>query len=83
MQSYVLLSEHKDKEESFHHRKNISPKNMQKNCLNIRIFSHIPISENIFYEEKYFKTYFFEKKCPKENNVLKKSISLHRFKKTT
>ena len=51
MQSYVLLSEHKDKEESFHHRKNISPKNMQKNRLNIRI--------------------------------LKKSISLHRFKKTT
>ena len=40
MQSYVLLSEHKDKEESFHHRKNISPKNMQKNRLNIRIFSH-------------------------------------------
>ena len=73
MQSYVLLSEHKDKEESFHHRKNISPKNMQKNRLNIRIFSHISISENIFYEEK----------CPKENNVLKKSISLHRFKKTT
>ena len=59
MQSYVLLSEHKDKEESFHHRKNISPKNMQKNRLNIRIFSHISISENIFYEEKYFKTYFF------------------------
>ncbi len=58
MQSYVLLSEHKDKEESFHHRKN-SPKNMQKNRLNIRIFSHISISENIFYEEKYFKTYFF------------------------
>ena len=56
MQSYVLLSEHKDKEESFHHRKNISPKNMQKNRL---IFSHIPISEKIFYEEKYFKTYFF------------------------
>ena len=49
MQSYVLLSEHKDKEESFHHRKNISPKNMQKNRLNIRIFSHISISENIFY----------------------------------
>ena len=59
MQSYVLLSEHKDKEESFHNRKNISPKNMQKNRLNIRIFSHISISENIFYEEKYFKTYFF------------------------
>ena len=64
MQSYVLLSEHKDKEESFHHRKNISPKNMQKNRLNIRIFSHIPISEKIFYEEKYFKTYFFLKKMP-------------------
>jgi len=29
------------------------------------------------------KHIFFEKKCPKENNVLKKSISLHRFKKTT
>lgn len=60
MQSYVLLSEHKDKEErAFTTEKNISPKNMQKNRLNIRIFSHIPISENIFYEEKYFKTYFF------------------------
>ena len=59
MQSYVLLSEHKDKEESKKKKKNISPKNMQKNRLNIRIFSHIPISENIFYEEKYFKTYFF------------------------
>lgn len=65
MQSYVLLSEHKDKEESFHHRKNISPKNMQKNRLNIRIFSHIPISENIFYEEKYFKTYFLKKNALK------------------
>ena len=29
------------------------------------------------------KHIFFEKKCPKENNVLKKSISLHRFKKTS
>lgn len=65
MQSYVLLSEHKDKEESFHHRKNISPKNMQKNRLNIRIFSHISISENIFYEEKYFKTYFLKKNALK------------------
>ena len=80
MQSYVLLSEHKDKEESFHHRKNISPKNMQKNRLNIRIFSHIPIS---FMKKSILKHIFFEKKCPKENNVLKKSISLHRFKKTT
>lgn len=49
----------KIRKRAFTTEKNISPKNMQKNRLNIRIFPHIPISENIFYEEKYFKTYFF------------------------
>lgn len=65
MQSYVLLSEHKDKEESFHHRKNISPKNMQKNRLNIRIFSHIPISENIFMKKSILKHIFLKKNALK------------------
>lgn len=44
MQSYVLLSEHKDKEESFHHRKNISPKKHAEKSFkytNIPPYSHI------------------------------------------
>ena len=48
---------------------------MQKNRLNIQIFSHIPISENIFYEEKYFKTYFFKKKSVQsEQRIVKVRI---------
>lgn len=79
MQSYVLLSEHKDKKKEVS-----SPKRKtSKKTFKYRIIYYTSIPKNILYGKMYFKTYFFEKKCSKENNVLKKSISLQRSKKTT